>query len=90
MCGFAFFRRCRRKGRSARVAVSVAPRRSPALLAEWKKETETLGAGFAAGDAAVDPKRDLKTCLRCDLQTLCRVYEKFNVLEEVEEEDAAE
>lgn len=62
----------------------------PALLADWKKETEALGTGFAAGDAAVDPKRDLKTCLRCDLQPLCRVYEKFNVLEEVEEEDAAE
>jgi probable DNA repair protein len=62
----------------------------PALLADWKKETEALGAGFAAGDAAVDPKRDLKTCLRCDLQTLCRVYEKFNVLEEVEDEEAPE
>jgi len=62
----------------------------PALLAEWKKETEALGAGFAAGGAAVDPKRDLKTCLRCDLQTLCRVYEKFNVLEEAEEEEGSE
>lgn len=62
----------------------------PALLAEWKQETEALGAAFAAGDAAVDPKRDLKTCLRCDLQTLCRVYEKFNVLEEVEDEEAPE
>ena len=61
-----------------------------ALLADWKKETEALGAGFAAGDAAVDPKRDLKTCLRCDLQTLCRVYEKFNVLEEVDEEEGPE
>jgi ATP-dependent helicase/nuclease subunit B len=59
----------------------------PALLAEWKKEAESLGAAFAAGDAAVDPKRDLKTCLRCDLQTLCRVYEKFNVLEELEDEE---
>jgi RecB family exonuclease len=62
----------------------------PALLAEWRQETEALGAGFAAGEAAVDPKRDLKTCLRCDLQTLCRVYEKFNVLEEVEDEEPPE
>ena len=38
----------------------------------------------------VDPKDDLKTCRRCDLQTLCRVYEKFNVLEEVEDEEAHE
>ena len=69
----------------------VQPAKSwPALLAEWKKETEALGAAFAAGAAAVDPKRDLKTCLRCDLQTLCRVYEKFNVLEEIEDEEGAE
>jgi probable DNA repair protein len=60
-----------------------------AVLAEWKKETEALGSAFAAGEAAVDPKRDLKTCQHCDLQTLCRVYEKFNVLEEIEEDDDA-
>jgi hypothetical protein len=60
----------------------------PALLAQWKQEAESLGAAFAAGEAAVDPKRDLKTCLRCDLQTLCRVYEKLNVLQEIDEEEA--
>jgi probable DNA repair protein len=62
----------------------------PALLAHWKTETEALGAAFAAGEAAVDPKRELKTCERCDLQTLCRVYEKFNVLEEIEDEELPE
>jgi probable DNA repair protein len=62
----------------------------PALLEQWKHEAEALGAAFAAGEAAVDPKRDLKTCLRCDLQTLCRVYEKFNVLEEIDEEEGGE
>jgi probable DNA repair protein len=62
----------------------------PSLIAEWKTESESLGTAFAAGEAAVDPKRDLKTCLRCDLQTLCRVYEKFNVLEEVEDEEGSE
>jgi hypothetical protein len=61
-----------------------------ALLADWKKEAEALGGSFAAGEAAVDPKRDLGTCLRCDLQTLCRVYEKFNVLEDLDEEEAGE
>jgi probable DNA repair protein len=59
----------------------------PALLAGWRKEADSLGAAFASGDAAVDPKRDLKTCLRCDLQTLCRVYEKFNVLEDPDDEE---
>jgi hypothetical protein len=77
------------KSKEAMPRVQVA-KNWPALLAEWKKETEALGTGFAAGDAAVDPKRDLKTCLRCDLQTLCRVYEKFNVLEEVDEEEGPE
>jgi ATP-dependent helicase/nuclease subunit B len=52
----------------------------PALLAQWKKDAEALGAAFAAGDARVDPKDALKTCRLCDLQTLCRVYEKFSGL----------
>jgi ATP-dependent helicase/nuclease subunit B len=52
----------------------------PALLAAWKKDAEALGNSFAEGDAQVDPKDELKTCRRCDLQTLCRVYEKFSGL----------
>ena len=52
----------------------------PALLAAWKKDAEALGAAYAGGDARVDPKNELKTCRRCDLQTLCRVYEKFSAL----------
>jgi probable DNA repair protein len=77
--------------RHERQLPGVKPYRNwPALLAEWKKETDALGAAFAAGEAAVDPKRDLQTCARCDLQTLCRVYEKFNVLEEIEAEEGGE
>ena len=52
----------------------------PKLLEQWKKDAEALGKAFAEGDAHVDPKEDLKTCRRCDLQTLCRVYEKFSSL----------
>jgi probable DNA repair protein len=55
------------------------------LLADWKRETELLGAAFAAGDAHVDPKNDLGTCRLCDLQTLCRVYEKYSALEGADE-----
>jgi ATP-dependent helicase/nuclease subunit B len=55
------------------------------LFALWRKEVESLGAAFAAGDASVDPKNGLATCRLCDLQTLCRVYEKLNVLQEKEE-----
>jgi probable DNA repair protein len=53
------------------------------LVQSWKDEAEALGNGFASGQAAVDPKRGLLvTCRFCDLHTLCRVYEKVNVLAE--------
>jgi ATP-dependent helicase/nuclease subunit B len=57
------------------------------LVAGWKTELEALGAGFAAGEARVDPKKHLDTCRRCDLQPLCRVYERVNALEEEGEGD---
>ncbi|HEY2338724.1 MAG TPA: PD-(D/E)XK nuclease family protein [Burkholderiales bacterium] len=60
------------------------------LLAEWKKEAEALGGAFAAGEARVDPKKELQTCRYCDLQTLCRVYEKVNPLRLDEIEGADE
>ena len=55
------------------------------LMRDWKAEAEKLGGEFARGDAGVDPKRDLMTCRYCGLETLCRVYEKLNVLAETEE-----
>lgn len=57
-----------------------------ALLAGWKEELDALGKGFASGDARVDPKKLLATCRYCDLQPLCRVYEKANALAEGEED----
>ena len=54
------------------------------LVDGWKKEIESLGAGFASGDARVDPKKQLATCRYCDLQPLCRVYERVNALTEGE------
>jgi ATP-dependent helicase/nuclease subunit B len=62
----------------------------PSLLAKWKNDAESLGAAFAAGEAGVDPKHDLETSKRCDLQTLCRVYEKFSALEEMSEGEESE
>src|SRR5216684_1263611 len=56
------------------------------LLDQWRKETKELGAAFAAGDARVDPKYALKTCRLCDLQTLCRVYENIDSLDEASDE----
>jgi hypothetical protein len=60
------------------------------LLAEWRKEAEALAGAFAAGEARVDPKKELQTCRYCDLQTLCRVYEKVNPLRLDEIEGADE
>jgi probable DNA repair protein len=54
------------------------------LLKGWKAELESLAGGYAAGDAAVDPKRGLKTCERCDLHPLCRVHEKIGALDDEE------
>ncbi|MGH8709243.1 MAG: PD-(D/E)XK nuclease family protein, partial [Burkholderiales bacterium] len=56
------------------------------LVAGWRKELQALGAGFAAGEARVDPKKHHETCRYCDLQPLCRVYERVNALEEEGEE----
>src|SRR6267142_2409999 len=57
------------------------------LLRDWKNEAESLGSAFARGEARVDPKKDLLTCRYCGLETLCRVYEKINVLAEEEVEE---
>lgn len=57
-----------------------------ALVAGWKKELDALGLGFASGDARVDPKKLLQTCRYCDLQPLCRVYERVNALGDEGEE----
>jgi probable DNA repair protein len=50
------------------------------LLAGWRRELDALGAGFAAGEARVDPKELLSTCRYCDLQPLCRVHERLSAL----------
>ena len=57
-----------------------------ALVEGWRRSLEALGAGFAAGEARVDPKNGLATCRYCDLQTLCRVYERVSALDEEGEE----
>ncbi|HET7197916.1 MAG TPA: PD-(D/E)XK nuclease family protein [Burkholderiales bacterium] len=58
----------------------------PKLLEEWRRDTAALAEAFTRGEAGVDPKEGLKTCRLCDLQTLCRVYEKFAGFSEGEDE----
>ena len=64
---------------------SIAQCRSPlarqyadwaAMLRAWRAELDSLGRGFVAGDARVDPKYGEYTCAQCDQQILCRVAEK--------------
>jgi hypothetical protein len=71
-----------------RVAKKVAANWSE-LLGRWREEVARLGENFASGDAAVDPKRLLNTCERCDLKPLCRVHERIGALLEDEVEDDA-
>ena len=40
----------------------------------WRSELERLARGFAAGDAAVDPKPG--ACDYCDQKPLCRIHER--------------
>jgi probable DNA repair protein len=56
------------------------------LVMTWKRDLEKLASDFAAGEARVDPKKQLATCRQCDLQPLCRVHEKLSALEEEEGE----
>jgi RecB family exonuclease len=42
----------------------------------WRAELERLAGEFAAGIAAVDPKRLAHTCRLCDLHSLCRIHER--------------
>ncbi|MEK6211796.1 MAG: PD-(D/E)XK nuclease family protein [Pseudomonadota bacterium] len=57
------------------------------LIVGWRNELDALGKGFASGDARVDPKKLLQTCRNCDLQPLCRVYERVNALADGEDGD---
>ena len=61
-------------GRSNPVEGSV--RNWSALVDHWSDVLERLAMQFAAGDAAVDPKRLPQTCRYCDLPTLCRINER--------------
>jgi RecB family exonuclease len=51
----------------------------------WRADLARIAAGFAAGEAAVDPKQYPNTCRTCDVKPFCRIYER---LENTIEEDA--
>jgi probable DNA repair protein len=49
----------------------------------WRGTLSRIAAGFAAGNAEVDPKRYPHTCRLCDVKPFCRIYERLeNALDE--------
>jgi ATP-dependent helicase/nuclease subunit B len=46
------------------------------LVEGWRGALDSIGKGFAAGDARVDPKRGPTTCENCDQHMFCRIAEK--------------
>ena len=59
-------------------------------LRDWRAYIENLAIQFIQGRAEVDPRDYPKTCERCGLQTLCRVYESRVQLDLEDEEAEAE
>lgn len=49
----------------------------PDVLAAWQADLERIAQQFAAGVAAVDPKRHPDTCRLCDQQAFCRIRERI-------------
>jgi len=49
----------------------------PETIENWRQVLHKLMADFLAGEAAIDPKHDLKTCENsyCELRSLCRIGE---------------
>jgi hypothetical protein len=46
------------------------------VVARWRASLEAIGAGYASGDARVDPRNGALTCKLCDQRTFCRVGER--------------
>lgn len=49
----------------------------PDVIAAWQADLERIARQFAAGVAAVDPKRHPDTCRLCDQQAFCRIRERI-------------
>jgi hypothetical protein len=58
-------------------------------LGGWRYELDALGAGFAAGDALVAPKKR-DTCKHCDLHGLCRINERREGLDADDVDEGAD
>jgi ATP-dependent helicase/DNAse subunit B len=59
-------------------------------LDDWRKCIGQLAKDFVAGRAEVDPRDPRKTCERCGLQTLCRIQERQEQLEDEDDSEGEE
>ncbi len=59
-------------------------------LDDWRDEILRLASDFLDGRADVDPRDPQQTCVRCGLQTLCRIQERQVEAVELEEEEDAD
>jgi ATP-dependent helicase/nuclease subunit B len=57
------------------------------LIATWRYYLTDLAAGFASGDARVDPKKYPVTCNQCDMQSFCRIGERIGNVPAEQEAD---
>jgi ATP-dependent helicase/nuclease subunit B len=58
-------------------------------LEAWRSKIEELARNFVAGRAEVDPREFPKTCERCGLHVLCRIYEGRTIAESDESDEEA-
>jgi probable DNA repair protein len=59
-------------------------------LMDWRDCIQQLSKDFLDGKAEADPREYPKTCERCGLETLCRIQENRDRLEEVDDNSSVE
>lgn len=58
------------------------------VVEAWRIDLARIAAGFAAGDARVDPKKYPHTCRYCDVKPFCRIHERLeNALVDIEDNE---
>ena len=56
-------------------------------LDQWRSRIEQLGEAFVSGRADVNPKDPAKTCARCHLHAVCRIYENQPLAASLDEDN---
>jgi hypothetical protein len=62
---------------------------TPDQLFDWREQITQLASDFLAGRADVDPRAFPDTCKNCGLQTLCRILENRQPIDEDAETEEA-